>query len=103
MASWMHRSTPTTRHWLAPALVLMLTLSLTAFAWHRVRKTEDVRELERFEDEVGMAYVTINRVTVGYVTALRLAQSVVEMERELTPEMWQKLLHGYGWQKRFPA
>ncbi len=91
------------RLWLAPVLVLALTLSLTLFAWHRAREAEDARELERFDDELTQVYSTMSRAASSYVNALRVVQAFVNTQPELTPEVWRKLQRGMEWQKRFPA
>lgn len=91
-------------HWLAPALVLVLTLvALSVYAWRRARSSEELREHERFDDEVAQAYTTINRATSSYVNALRVVQAFVHTQPELTPEAWSIMQRGLEWQKRFPA
>ena len=99
----MKSNTVIIRHWLAPFAVLVLTLSLTIFAWQRAHESEDARELERFDDELAQAYSTMSRAASGYVNALRMVQTSVNMQNPFSSESWQSLLAGMEWKKRFPA
>jgi signal transduction histidine kinase len=99
----MHAAEKLRRHCLVPALVLVLTFTLSFYAWKRARSNEAARELERFDDEVAQAFTTINRATSSYVNALRVVQAFVHTQPELTQESWEIMQRGLEWKTRFAA
>jgi len=90
------------RRMMVPYLVLVLALSVTAYAARRVRLAVENQERERFESVAQSAYQALG-VSVEYdLNAVRSLQGFFHSRGDVSAEEWKRFLTSLNWRRNYP-